>query len=97
MPMQVLGAMYTVGLIIASFVFAALAQTFNEMRLLGYGMLIWAGGVLGTGLSTSFGAMLFCRVRPPTRVTPLTPLPVSFCLVRLCHQLASPSSPLPVL
>ena len=53
---------YTVGLIIASFVFAALAQTFNEMRLLGYGMLIWAGGILGTGLSDSFGIMLFCRV-----------------------------------
>lgn len=61
-PWQILGAMYTVGIIVASFVFASLAQTFNEMRLLGYGMLIWSGGVLGTGLSDSFGAMLFCRV-----------------------------------
>jgi|LauGreDrversion2_5_1035112.scaffolds.fasta_scaffold175228_1 MFS family permease len=53
---------YTVGLIVASFIFASLAQTLNEMRLLGYGMLIWAGGVLGTGLSDSFGIMLLCRI-----------------------------------
>ena len=62
-PSQVLGAMFTMGLIFASFVFAALASIFNEMRLLGYGMLIWGVGTLGTGLSRSFGAMIVFRVR----------------------------------
>ena len=66
-PSQVLGAMFTMGLIFASFVFAALASIFNEMRLLGYGMLIWGVGTLGTGLSRSFGAMIVFRVRPTVR------------------------------
>ncbi|GAX76552.1 hypothetical protein CEUSTIGMA_g3998.t1 [Chlamydomonas eustigma] len=59
---SILGSMYTVGLIIASFVFASLAQTLNEMRLLGWGMLGWAVGVMLTGLSNSFVMMLFARV-----------------------------------
>ena len=51
------------GLIVASFIFAALAQTMNEIRLLGCGMLIWGAGVLGTGLSEAYGPIILSRVR----------------------------------
>ena len=59
---QALGAAYTTGLVAASFVFATLAQTLNEMRLLGFGMLVWGAAILGTGLSGSFGVMVLFRV-----------------------------------
>lgn len=60
---SVSGSLYTVGIVVASFAFAFLAQTFNEQRLLGWGMVIWCGGVLGTGLSDSFASLAVTRVR----------------------------------
>ena len=57
------GSLYTLGIVVSSFLFAALSKSFNEQRLLGWGMLIWCCGVLGTGLCRSFSALAVLRVR----------------------------------
>ena len=41
---SLLGPMYTIGLVLGSFLFAALAHLVNAMRLLGWGTVIWAIG-----------------------------------------------------
>ena len=53
---------YTVGLIVASFLFASLSGTISELRLVGVGMLLWACGCAATGLSTSYGGVILARV-----------------------------------
>ena len=43
-------------------------QSINEMRLLGWGMLVWALGVLLMGAAPTYAASLLARVRERFRV-----------------------------
>ena len=57
-----LGPSFTIGLVVGSFIFAALAQTFNELRLMAYGIIVWAGGSVLTGFANSYGVMVLARL-----------------------------------
>lgn len=55
---------FMVGLLVSSPVFASLASSpdQNEMRLIAYGLLVWAMSVLGCALSVGFWSLLLCRM-----------------------------------
>lgn len=57
-----LGPSFTAGLVFGSLVFAALALTFNELRLMGWGTLVWAAASILAGFAPDFGTMVFARV-----------------------------------
>eukprot|EP00798_Chlamydomonas_sp_ICE-L_P003863 gene3863-13926_t len=58
----VLAAMYALGLIMASIVFASLAGTLNELRLVGIGLFIWMAGCLATGGTQTYAGMVVARM-----------------------------------
>ena len=55
---------FMVGLLLSSPVFASLASSpdRNEMRLIAYGLLVWATSVLGCAFSAGFWSLLLCRM-----------------------------------
>ncbi|KAK9811544.1 hypothetical protein WJX72_005678 [[Myrmecia] bisecta] len=58
----VLPAVFMVGLMVASIILTDLTAYFNAYRLIGAGMLVWALGALGSGLSQGFWSLLVARV-----------------------------------
>ena len=54
---------FMIGLLVSSPIFASLASSpdRNEMRLIAYGLLVWAASVLGCAFSVGFWSLLLCR------------------------------------
>ncbi|XP_076919209.1 putative sphingolipid transporter spinster homolog 2 [Bidens hawaiensis] len=51
-----------VGLLVASPVFASLANTFNPFRLIGLGLSVWTFAAAGCGFSVDFWSITACRM-----------------------------------
>jgi len=56
-----LPAIFMVGLLVASPIFASLSQTHNQMWLISIGLSIWFVATLSCGLSTGFKSIAFAR------------------------------------
>ncbi|XP_044490789.1 probable sphingolipid transporter spinster homolog 2 [Mangifera indica] len=58
----VLSSAFTVGLLVASPIFASLAKSLNPFRLIGVGLSVWTVAVIGCGFSRDFWSITICRM-----------------------------------
>nr|KAJ0186410.1 hypothetical protein LSAT_V11C900501970 [Lactuca sativa] len=58
----ILSSAFLVGLLIASPIFASLAQSINPFRLIGVGLSVWTLAVVGCGFSVDFWSITICRM-----------------------------------
>ncbi|EXB51443.1 putative sphingolipid transporter spinster-2-like protein [Morus notabilis] len=58
----ILSSAFMVGLLIASPIFASLAESLNPFRLIGAGLSVWTIAVTGCGLSFEFWSITICRM-----------------------------------
>ncbi|KAG2486352.1 hypothetical protein HYH03_014933 [Edaphochlamys debaryana] len=73
-----LPALYALGMVVSSFLFAALASRFNSFRLIGAGLAAWALGAALTGAAAEYGMLAVARTLTGCGEAPLLTLTFTF-------------------